>query len=110
MNGDRVRDRFMPWSGLFLGTIGYFIFHQLGSDSTFQDCQAGSPQMVIVATIIGLAIVALGAFGSWRVYAGEGGTPSRHLIAVVSLLACALFTMAIVLPFIASLLIPGCWA
>jgi hypothetical protein len=110
VNTERIRDRFLPWSGLALGTTGYFITHQLGSDSVFQDCRAGSPAMVIVAMLVGLAIVGLGAFGSWRVYSGEGDTPARHLVAVVSLLACALFALAIVLPFIASLVIPQCWA
>lgn len=110
MKVERARDRFMPWAGLALGTLGAGIAHQLGSDATFQDCRAGSPEIVIIATIVGLALVALGALGSWRVYAGKAETPARHLVAVVSLLSCALFAIAIILPFIASMVIPQCWA
>ena len=34
---ERIRDCFMPWAGLALGTLGYFVQHQLGSDATFQE-------------------------------------------------------------------------
>jgi TctA family transporter len=105
-----IRDRFMPWAGLALGTTGYFIFHQLGSDATFQDCRVGSPLVVIIAMIIGLAMAGLGAFGSFGVFRNENEAPSRRLISVVSLLACALFAMATILPFLASMIIPRCWA
>ena len=109
MRTERIRDRFMPWAGLALGTLGAGFAHQLGADSTFQDCRAGSPLIVIIGTIAGLALVALGALGSWRVYAGDGEPPARRLVAIVSLMACGLFAIAILLPFIAALVIPGCW-
>ena len=109
MKTARLREGFMPWSGLALGTTGYFLAHQLGSDSTFQDCRVGSPMMVIIAMIVGLLIIAIGALGSWRVYASDGEAPSRRLVAIVGLLACALYAMAVILPFIAALVIPRCW-
>ena len=109
MKSERIRDRFMPWSGLALGTLGAGLAHQIGSDSTFQDCTVGSPLVIIIATVLGLALVALGALGSWRVYSAKAEAPARHLVSVISLMACALFTLAIVLPFIAAMLIPRCW-
>lgn len=110
MKTERIRDGFMPWAGLALGTTGYFLAHQIGSDSTFQDCRVGSPLMVIVGTLIGLAVIALGAFGSWGVYAASSESPARRLIATVGLLACAFYVMGVVLPLIAALMIPRCWA
>jgi uncharacterized membrane protein len=107
---ERIRDGFMPWSGLALGTLGYFVQHQLGSDATFQDCRVGSPWIVIVGTIIGLLIIAAGALGSWRVFASHSESPARRLIAAVALLTCALFAIGTILPFIAALVIPPCWA
>jgi uncharacterized membrane protein len=107
---ERIRDRFMPWAGLALGTLGAAITHQLGYDATFQDCRIGSPAIVIVAVLAGLVLVALGALGSWRVYAADGEGPARRMIALVSLMASAIFAIAIVLPFVAALVIPGCWA
>jgi hypothetical protein len=110
VNTKSIRDGFMPWAGLALGTVGFFLAHQIGSDSTFQDCRVGSPWIVILGTIVGLAVIGAGAFGSWGVYAARGEPPTRRLIAVVSLMACALFAIGVILPFIAALLIPGCWA
>jgi hypothetical protein len=105
----RIRDGFMPWAGLALGTAGFILAHQLGSNATFQDCRVGSPWIVIAVTIIGLAIIAMGALGSWRIYA-RGGTTAPRVIAAVSLMSAALFALAIILPFIAALVIPRCWA
>jgi hypothetical protein len=110
VNSERFRDGFMPWAGLALGTTGFFLAHQIGSDSTFQDCRAGSPWIVILGTIIGLAVIGAGAFGSWAIYAARDEAPARRLIATVSLMACVLFAIGVTLSFIAALVIPGCWA
>ena len=110
MRTKSIRDGFMPWAALALGTTGYFIAHQVGSDSTFQDCRVGSPWIVLLGTLLGLAIIGLGALGSWRVYAATAEPPARRLVAVVGLLACALYLVGAVLPLIAALLIPRCWA
>jgi hypothetical protein len=110
VNSERIRDGFMPWAALALGTTGFFVAHQLGSDATFQDCRVGSPLIVIAGTAVGLAVIALGALGSWRVYAARGEAPARRLVAVVGLLACGLYVVGVVLPLIASLVIPRCWA
>ena len=105
-----VRDGFMPWAGLALGTTGFFLAHQIGSDATFQDCRIGSPLIVILVTIAGLLVIGLVAIGSWRIYNREKEGPARRFVSVVGLLACALFAIGVILPFIASLVIPRCWA
>jgi len=109
VKSERALDRFMPWAGLALGTLGAGLAHQIGADSTFQDCAFSSPAIVILGTIVGLVLVALGAAGSWRVYAGDGETPARRMVATISLMACGLFAIAVILPFIASMVIPRCW-
>ncbi|MFL6732417.1 MAG: hypothetical protein ACJ8EH_09275 [Sphingomicrobium sp.] len=110
MKTERIRDGFLPWAGIALGTTGYFLAHQIGSDATFQDCRIGSPWIVILGTLIGLAVIVLGALGSWRVYASEAESPARRLVAVIGLLASVLYVIGVVLPFIAALVIPRCWA
>ena len=110
MSARRIRDDFMPWAGLALGTAGFILAHQLGSNATFHDCRVGSPWVVVAGTTIGLAIIAIGALGSWRVYATDGEAVVRRVIAAVSLMSAALFALAIILPFIAALVIPRCWA
>ena len=110
MRTKSIRDGFMPWAALTLGTAGYFIAHQIGSDATFQDCRVGSPWIVLLGTLLGLAIIGIGALGSWRVYAGTAEPPARRLASAVGLLACALYVIGVVLPLIAALVIPRCWA
>ena len=110
MNRASLRDGFMPCAGLALGTLGYFVQHQLGSDATFQDCSVGSPWIVILGTVVGLLIIAVGALGSWRVFESHSEPPARRLVAAVGLMACALYAIGTVLPFIAALVIPRCWA
>ena len=110
MRAASIRDMLMPWAGLALGTLGAGIAHQLGADSTFQDCRVGSPWMVIVAVIVGLVLIGVGAAGSWRVFRADGEPPARRTIAGVSLMADGLFALAVVLPLFAALIIPPCWA
>ena len=110
MNTEQLRDGFMPWAGLALGTAGFFVAHQIGSDATFQDCRIGSPLIVLLGTLLGLAVIGLGALGSWRIYAARDEAPARRLVAVVGLLACALYTIGVLLPLIAAMVIPRCWA
>jgi hypothetical protein len=110
MRTEEISAGFMPWSGLALGTVGFFISHQLGSDSTFQDCRVGSPLIVAIGVVVALLIIGVGALGSWRVYASDGEGQARKLIATVGLLACALYAIGVILPFIAALVIPRCWA
>jgi hypothetical protein len=110
VSGRGVRDGFMPWAGLALGTAGFFLAHQLGSDSTFQNCRVGSPWIVVAGTLLGLALIAAGAVGSWRVYKSSAQGVSRRVIAAISLISDALFALAVILPLIAALVIPRCWA
>lgn len=109
MNRSEALDRFLPWGGIALGTTGFFLAHQIGSDATFQDCRVGSPWIVIVGTIVGLAVVTVGAFASWRVYSSNSETEARKLVASISLMCCALFVIGIILPFISAMVIPRCW-
>lgn len=99
----------MPWAGLALGTLGYFVAHQLGSDWAFFDCAVGNPWAVIAGVIVGLALMGTGAFASWRVFGDSGERTTRRMIAAVSLMAAALFIIGVLLPLAATLIIPRCW-
>jgi hypothetical protein len=109
MNTRRARDRFMPWGGIALGTLGFFVAHQLGGDATFQDCRVGSPLVVVIGTLVGLAIIAAGALSSWTVHRNKAEPAARQLVAAVSLMACIIFTIGVLLPSIAAMIIPRCW-
>ena len=107
---DRLREGLLPWGGVIGSVLGFAIAHQVGSDSVFNDCASASPGAVLVAGIVGLALLAGGALASWSVHSRRGEAAPRKLIAVVSLMLCALVSFAILLPMIASLMIPQCHA
>lgn len=108
--GQRARELFVPWAGLAGAVLGAGFAHQAGSDSVFNDCFDSAPIGVWIVCIIGLLVALAGAWLSWPVFRdGEKGA-TRRTIALISLLTVALFAMAIVLPMIASLMIPRCFA
>jgi hypothetical protein len=106
----RIADGAMPWSGLALGTLGFAVAHQLGADSSFENCVTGSPWSIVGGGVLGLLLIAAGALGSWSVAAAEGEGPARRLIAIVSVMATALFALFIVLTLAAAMIIPPCFA
>ena len=105
----RIAEQFMPWAGLVAGLVGAGLVHQLGSQGMFNDCNTVSPIPILIVSLLGLALTAAGAVGSWRVYRHKDEGQSRHLIATMSLGMAALFAMAILLPVIAALVIPRCY-
>lgn len=99
-----------PWAGIALGALGLGLAHQLGSDNVFNDCRSASPAVVLIACLAGLVIIAAGAAISWKVWRRHDEGPARKLIASVSLMIAGLFAFALLLPMIASLVLPACHA
>ena len=108
-SGERFRGAFAPWAGLVAGVLGGAFAHQIGSEGVFDECNS-SPALVIVVCLVGLAIIAVGALQSWPVFRADAEGPARRLIATVSLATDALVAFAIILPVVASLVIPQCYA
>jgi len=106
---ERFREAFAPWAGLAAGMLGGAIAHQAGSEGVFDECNS-SPGLVIVACLVGLAIIAAGALLSWPVFRARSEGPARRLIATISLGTDALVGFAVLLPIIASFVIPRCYA
>ena len=102
-------DLFMPWAGLVAGVVAAGVTHQFGSEGTFDHCAAISPVPLLIVSIIGLVVTAAGGLGSYRVFRGSAETPARKVIAVISIGCAALFVLAILLPMIASLVLPPCF-
>lgn len=101
--------QFVPWAGLVAGLVGAALVHQIGSEGQFNDCGEVDAAAIWLVGALGLALVAAGALGSWRVFRKKGELESRRLISTVSLGMAALFAMAILLPMIAALMIPRCY-
>ena len=104
-----LRELFMPWAGLVGAIVGAGVAHQFGSEGTFDSCAAVSPVPLLVVSLACIVLVAAGALGSWRVFREDLEAPARKLVAIISLACSALFVLAILLPMIASLVIPPCF-
>jgi hypothetical protein len=107
---EKMRDTLLPWAGIAGAALGAGIAHQTGSDWIITDCPDSTPLAVVLACLLGSLIVAAGAFGSWIAYTRTAAEPARRLVAAVSLMLSALALFAILLPVVAALVIPTCFA
>jgi hypothetical protein len=105
----KLREEMAPWAGLLVGLAGAGLVHQFGSQGTFNHCAAASPAPNLIAAGIGVAVTILAAMSSWRVVRSSSEGRSRRLVGVISVGTAALFVMAMLLPMIASLVIPPCF-
>lgn len=109
VRSERFRAALAPWAGLVAGTLGGALAHQAGSEGVFDECNS-SPGLVLIVCLVGLVIVGAGALESRGVFRGNAEGPARRLVAAVSIGTAALIAFAIVLPILASLVIPKCYA
>jgi len=99
---------FAPWTGLVVGLIALILFHQYGSDVTFDDCRVVSPGPMLAVGLFGLLLCGGSGIVSRR-SAKDSANEVRRLVATISMGAAALFAFAIVLAMAASLLLPPCF-
>ncbi len=104
-----IADLAMPWAGLVIGLAALIIAHQFGSDGMFDHCLSVSPGPLLVISALAILATIGGAFLSWRVFNKDAEGQARKVIAAVSVGASALFLYAMILPMIASLVIPPCF-
>ena len=104
-----LADLFMPWAGLVAGVVAAGVTHQFGSEGTFDDCAVISPIPLLLVNVLGILVVVAGALASWRTLREDSETHARKVVAFISVGAAGLFALAIVLPTIASLVIPRCY-
>lgn len=109
MKRSETRDLFMPWAGLIAGLIGLIVAHQFGSEGMFDSCAVISPAPLLLVAILCLALMIAGGLASLTVLRGGSETPVRKLVAIISLGTVGLFCLAILLPMIASLILPPCF-
>ena len=100
-------EAFLPWAGLVVGILGAGFVHQFGSDSVFNDCRANTPGPLLIVAISGLLLCVAAGLASWRSVRSDAG--SRRVVGVISAGCAALFAFAILLPIIASLILPPCF-
>lgn len=101
-------EAFMPWAGLAVGILAAALVHQFGSDGTFDACATVSPGPLLVVAVAGLLACLVAGLGSWR-STHSSTSVARRVIGIVSIGCAALFAFAILLPMIASLVLPPCF-
>ena len=102
-------DSLLPWAGLGIGMIAAGVVHQFGSQGTFDHCRAISPIPLTIVALVGMIVTTVAGAASWRVLRGEDETPARKVVATVSVGSAALFVFSMILPAIASLVLPPCF-
>lgn len=108
-DSSRLADFILPWTGLAAGTLAAGLTHQIGSEGVFDHCAAFSPIPLLLISLVGIAMTVAGGLASWRVLRVDSETQARKVIAAISVGAAALYVFAILLPMIASLVIPPCF-
>lgn len=109
MRRSEARDLLMPWAGLIAGIAGAALAHQFGSEGVFDSCTVISPVPLLLVALIGVALAVAGGLASLSVLRGKAETPVRKLLATISVGTVVLFCFAILLPMIASLVLPPCF-
>lgn len=100
----------LPWGGWIGAAIGWVLSDQTGSSSVFDHCQSAPPLFILLLGLLGIAAAAAGAFFSHLVWRrGSDESEVRRFVAFVGMLAAALFSIAIFLQTVASLIIPRCY-
>ncbi|MDB5451933.1 MAG: hypothetical protein JWO33_511 [Caulobacteraceae bacterium] len=111
MRARTSRRPWRAWAGLVAAPAAWASHHQLGSDLNFSDCQSGDGGVAIAIGVAALAVAVTGGWLSWSAWRTSGGpadTPGR-LVASLSLMASALFSMVIGIQMLAAVIVPACF-
>ena len=101
--------RHQPFLGLLSVTIGWAGSHQAGSEAVFDGCGVRGGGYVALVSIVGLALVAAGAWLGMdaRSQSGDNG---RGTFGIVVALLALIAGFAIVLQMVAGIVLPPCFA
>jgi hypothetical protein len=105
-----TRDTLLAWSALAAATAAWFGSQQLGSNVAFAACHADDGLFPFALFLGAMLMLGVGIFLSWRIWKRGPDTEVRPFVALVGILAGGLLGIAIVLQFLAGLIIPACFA
>jgi hypothetical protein len=99
-----------PWAGLFLGALGWFLHHQMGSSANYYDCRVAGTALVVGSGLVCGFIVAAGALISWSASDAPLSQPHRNrsFARIIGISSAAMFLLAIGLQTLAGALVPAC--
>lgn len=105
----RVGQVMQPWAGLIAGLIGIVIAHQFGADGEFDDCQRFAPGPLLVVAALCILLALAGAWASAIVIRRSPDESTAKTVAVISTGFALIASFGIVLPMIASVILPACF-
>ena len=106
-----LSDLLAPWAGGFFGAAAWYGHQQGLGMLTYYACHGANPLSVLAASVLALAVTVgagIWSLGAWRGGEAKPEFDQRRFLALVSVMAAALFTVVIVFQTLAGLLIPGC--
>lgn len=107
--GSTRASRLAPWAGLIAAFAGVMVQHQGIGDALHYRCGPAVNRADLIAGVIALLLMAIGALVSWRVLRADvDATGTRRFIAQISLMAVALFALMVVWQTLAGVLEPSC--
>jgi hypothetical protein len=98
-----------PWAGLGVGILAAGLVHQIGSEGVFNSCKPVSPVPLIIVAVLGIVVTTAAGIASSQVLRGKEETAARKVVAVISTGSAALLVFSMILPVIASLILPPCF-
>jgi hypothetical protein len=97
-----------PFVGIVLVAAGWALSHQWGSNSVFDDCASSGGVGVVLASLLGLVLV---AFGGLYCLPGRDRTGSgRRFLGILGALLALIAGFSVVLQIAAGLILPACAA
>jgi hypothetical protein len=106
----KLGELLLPWSGWIGVTVGWGLTHQIGSNSVFDKCPATGPLPMALLGLVGLAVIAAGAFLSVKIWQrGEAESPARRFLGLVGLMLSGVFAAAVLWQTVSAFIIPQCY-
>jgi len=107
---EETRDTLMSWAALAAAAAAWFGSQQLGSNVAFAACHASDDLFPFLLLLLAVLLLGTGIFFSWKIWRRGTQAEVRPFIALVGIGAGAILGIAILLDFLAGLIIPGCFA
>jgi len=112
MSASKFLRHILTWAGLWFAALIWAVNMQLGQILPYYDCRSHL-QASAIASFAGAALAVVSGLTSWqypRRIEGDAdvGNETAHFASVISALSATLFTFALLMQGVASLVLSGC--
>jgi hypothetical protein len=112
MSASKLLTNLLTWAGLWFAALVWAVNMQLGQILPYADCRSQLHSSAVVS-FVGAALAIVSGLTSWqypRWSGGEAGVQDStvHFGSTVSALSATLFTFALLMQGVASLVLSGC--